>query len=197
MNGVTLKRNLSALVVGLGLSSAGYAEPSRYEIDPLHLTIGFLVEHVGFAKVLGSFQEAGGSFQFDESTQEISDVQVVVKTCSVFTGVEDRDRHLRSGDFLDCENHPEMIFRSKGVRLIDRKGTWSGELSLLGKSRPIELAVSWNKSGVSPLTGNPYVAGMSARGTLKRSAFGMSYGVADALVGDEVELIIELEAHRK
>ena len=59
------------------------------------------------------------------------------------------------------------------------------------------VSAAENKSGVSPLPGSPYVAGLSARGRFERSAYGMSYGVADGLVGNEVELIIELEAQRR
>jgi polyisoprenoid-binding protein YceI len=91
-----------------------------------------------------------------------------------------------------------MIFESTGTaKLDDRRGELRGNLTLLGVSRPLSLSVVWNKSATSPLPGNPYVAGMSARGSFRRSDFGMSYGVADGLVGDEVELLIELEAQRR
>ncbi len=181
----------------LALSCSGYAESNRYEIDPDHLTVGFLVEHVGFAKVFGMFRDASGGFTFDEGTGEITDVRVVVRTASVFTGVEARDGHLRSEDFFDVEQFPEMVFEAKRAVLSERAAVVAGTLTLRGQTQPLQLELTWNKSGVSPLPGNPYVAGMSARGRFPRSAFGMSYGVADGLVGDDVELIIELEAHRK
>jgi polyisoprenoid-binding protein YceI len=182
----------------LGTSWPGGAEPRPYEIDPQHLTLGFLVEHVGFARVFGRFREAQGRFTFDEAAGEISDVRVAVETASVDTTVEPRDRHLRSADFLNVEKFPEMVFESEGTaKLSGGKGELRGRLTLVGIVRPITLEVVWNKSGVSPLPGNPYVAGMSVRGRFRRSEFGMTYGVADGLVGDEVELLIELEAHRK
>jgi polyisoprenoid-binding protein YceI len=187
---------LSALT--LCAARTGGAEPRLYEIDPQHLTLGFLVEHVGFAKVFGRFREAEGRFTFDESRGEISNVRVVVKTASVDTTVEPRDRHLRSPDFLNVEKFPEMIFESRETtKLQGRKGELRGNLTLVGITRPIRLSVSWNKSATSPLPGRPFVAGMSARGSFRRSEFGMSYGVADGLVGDEVELLVELEAHRR
>jgi polyisoprenoid-binding protein YceI len=174
------------------------ASAPLYEIDPQHLTVGFLVEHVGFAKVFGRFNEAEGSFRFDEERGEISDARVVVRTASVDTTVEPRDRHLRSADFLNVEEFPEMVFESPGTtKLVDRKGELRGNLTLLGVTKPLTLSVTWNRSAVSPLPGNPYVAGMSVRGSFSRSAFGMTYGVDDGLVGDEVELLIELEAQRR
>ncbi len=173
------------------------AGAQRHIIDPQHLTVGFLVEHVGFAKVFGRFREAEGSFDFDETTGEIRNIRVVVKTASVDTAVERRDRHLRSADFLNVEEYPEMVFESQGAKLVDRKATIEGNLSLIGSTRPIRLDVTWNKSGTSPQRGNPYVTGLSVRGSFRRSEFGMTYGVADAVVGNEVELIIELEARRQ
>ncbi len=189
----------AALLATLLLSCASHAEsPSdRYEIDPEHLTVGFLVEHVGFAKVLGMFREAVGSFRFEEETGELSDVRVVVQTKSVFTGVEARDRHLRSGDFLAVQEFPEMVFEADRMVLEDRGGELAGRLTIRGVTKSLTLSVTWNKSGESPLPGNPYVAGFSARGRFERSAYGMSYGVLDGLVGNEVELILELEAQRQ
>jgi polyisoprenoid-binding protein YceI len=186
------------LLLLLSFSLPVRAEPWRYEIDPQHLTLGFLVEHVGFAKVFGRFREASGSFSFDEGTGEISNVRIVVKTASVDTTIEPRDRHLRSPDFLNVEKHTEMIFESPGTtRLVARKGELTGNLTLVGVVAPITLSVVWNRCAASPLPGNPWVCGMSARGTFERSRFGMTYGIADGLVGDEVELLIELEAQRR
>jgi len=189
---------LSLAVLVLCAARSGGAEPRLYEIDPQHLTLGFLVEHVGFARVLGRFPEAEGTFTFDEATGEISNVRVVVKTASVDTTVEPRDRHLKSADFLNVEKFPEMVFESKGTtKLEGRRGELRGVLTLVGITRPLALSVAWNKSATSPLPGKPYVAGMSARGSFRRSEFGMSYGLADGLVGDDVELLVELEAHRR
>jgi polyisoprenoid-binding protein YceI len=186
------------LVLILSFSCPALAEPRHYEIDPQHLTLGFLVEHVGFARVFGRFRDAGGSFSFDEATGEISNVRVTVKTASVDTTVEPRDRHLRSADFLNVEKHAEMIFESTGTtKLVERKGRLTGNLTLRGVVLPVTLSVVWNKCAVSPLPGKPWVCGMSVRGNFQRSGFGMTYGIADGLVGDEVELLIELEARRR
>ena len=185
-----------AVVVCFGARSAS-PESRQYDIDPQHFSAGFLVTHLGFAKVYGMFREAEGRFTFDEDSGAVSDVRVVVKTASVFTAVEDRDRHLKSADFLDVEEHPEIVFESSGTRLVDRKATIQGDLTILGVTKPITLDVTWNKSGVSPLAGNPYVAGFSVRGSFLRSEFGMTYGLADVLVGDEVQLVLELEAQRQ
>lgn len=174
-----------------------WSEPARYEIDPEHLTIAFLVEHIGYAKTLGAFREASGVFTFDDATGVLAEVRVVVATASVDTAHEARDRHLTSGDFLDSAAHPEMIFTATGAeRAGERTFTIRGELALLGMRKPLTLEATWNKSAPYPIGPRTEVIGVSARGRLARSEFGMSYGVDNGLVGDDVEIIIELEARR-
>ena len=191
-----------ALMIGLGSANVS-AEPARYEIDPDHLSIGFLVDHVGYAKLLGMFRKASGSFTFDEASGELSDVVVTVDTESVFSNHRKRDEHLRSADFLNSAEFPQMVFRAQGATPIgERRYRIEGELELLGQSRPLTLEATWNKSAEYPfggglLGGKPYVTGVSARGSFLRSAYGMDYSVDNGWVGDEVELIIEFEAQRQ
>lgn len=182
----------------LVLSFEARAEPYPYSIDPEHLSVGFLVEHVGYAKVLGLFREANGSFRFDEDTGELSDISITVSTTSVFTSHERRDAHLRSADFLDARQFPSMTFSAATARRIDEKSfEVEGDLRLLGVTRPLKLNATWNKSGAYPFGHGQYVIGVSARGSLERSSFGMSYGVDNGWVGDTVEIIIEFEALRQ
>lgn len=189
---------LSAAVVGAGsLPGPAGAEPACYELDPAHTTVAFLVEHAGFAKTLGRFLDVRGRYTFDAEASALSDVRVVVDTASVDTAHEERDRHLRSADFLDSRSHREMTFTAQGAeRTGERTFAVTGELELLGVRRPLTLEATLNKHAPYPFGDRAEVMGVSARGTLKRSDFDMTYGVADSLVGDEVEIIIELEARR-
>lgn len=174
------------------------AEPALYEIDPEHAAVGFLVEHVGYAKVLGRFREIEGSYRFDEETGELTDVSVTVQTDSVFTDHDDRDDHLTGGDFLDSGRHEVMTFTANGATQTgENTFEVTGELELLGVTRPLSLDATWNKSARYPFGHKEYTMGVSARGRLQRSEFGMDYAVANGLVGDEVELIIEFEALRQ
>lgn len=204
-----LRKSLPALACLLAIALPGFAphavqaEPARYEIDPDHLSIGFLVDHIGYARTLGMFRKAEGAFDFDEQTGELSDVKVVVDTASVFSNHKKRDEHLRSADFLNSKEFPEMVFTAESAR---RTGETTfvipGQLELLGKSRSLTLEATWNKSAEYPiggglLGGKPYVMGVSAQGRILRSEFGMNYAVDNGWVGDEVELIIEFEARRQ
>ncbi|HSC15469.1 MAG TPA: YceI family protein [Gammaproteobacteria bacterium] len=190
---------VSIVVVAQGmLAGAAAGEPARYELDPAHTTIAFLVEHAGYAKTLGQFLRSSGGYTFDDATDALSDVRVVVETASVDTHHEARDRHLKSGDFLDSESHREMTFTAASARRTG-ESTFevTGELTLLGTRRPLTLEAIVNKSAPYPFGDRVDVMGVSARGTLKRSDFGMAYGVADDVVGDDVEIVIELEARRQ
>jgi polyisoprenoid-binding protein YceI len=189
-----------ALTALLG-TGAALAQPQRYEIDPDHLSLGFLVDHIGYAKVLGMFRSARGSYRFDEATGTLSDVRIEVDTASVFSNQRKRDDHLKGPDFLNSGEFPRMVFTASSARrTADRQYEITGQLELLGKSQPLTLQATWNKSAESPLGGfgrKPYVMGVSARGSFKRSAYGMNYAVANGWVGDTVDLIIEFEAVRQ
>jgi polyisoprenoid-binding protein YceI len=188
-----------ALAAALVLASAAaHAQPARYQIDPEHFSVGFLVDHLGYAKVLGMFRESGGSYAFDEKTGALSDVRLVVDARSVYTGHRRRDRHLASPDFLNAEEFREIVFTSAAAkRTGERTFVVEGQLQMIGKAQPVTLNVTWNKSGRYDLPGaDAYVMGVSARGSFKRSAFGMSYGLGNGWVGDTVELIVEFEAKR-
>jgi polyisoprenoid-binding protein YceI len=183
------------------LSIPAHAQTTRYELDPEHTTVAFLVDHIGYAKVLGMFRAVQGSYRFDEATAALSEVRIEVDTASVFSNLRSRDDHLKGPDFLNSGQFPKMVFTSKGAqRTGERTFDIAGELELLGKKQPLTLQATWNKSAVSPLGlfgRKPYVMGVSARGSFKRSAFGMNYAVANGWVSDDIPLIIEFEAIRK
>lgn len=186
---------LSLFVVAVG---AARAEPAYYEIDTEHVTVAFLVDHLGYARVLGHFRELEGSYRFDEATGGLSELTVTVETDSVSTDHRRRDRHLRSDDFLDSGSFPTMTFTANSARRTsDRTFEVAGNLELLGVSRPLNLTATWNKSGEHPLESGEYAMGVSARGSLRRSDYGMTYSVENGWVGDTVEILIEFEARRR
>ncbi len=201
MNQVTTHRLLrhaalvAAVLVGGGAVSAAHAESARYEIDDTHTVVAFLVEHIGFSRVLGRFDGVEGAFNYDPETRTLEQLEIVVDTTTVNSGNEARDKHVRKADFLDVKKHPTMTFAADSVTFdSDAGGSVPGTLTLLGQSQPLTLEVVINKGAVYPFGHKRFTFGASAEGSLSRSAYGMDYGVANGLVGDEVELLIELEA---
>ncbi len=188
-----------ALSTILALSAtAVMAAPQRFTLDSEHTTVAFLVEHVGYAKTLGHFQDVSGSFTYDDETKQVSDVTITAKTDSVQTNHKARDKHLRSKDFLNVRQHPDMRFTADGTTVqSDGSADLAGNLQLLAETRPLVLSVSLNKADKYPFGHKKFTLGVSARGELQRSDYGMDYGVANALVGDTVELIIEIEANQE
>lgn len=185
------------LIVSLAFCRLATAQPAeRYVIDPEHSNIVFLIDHLGFARMIGQFQSFAGEFVLDPAEVESSQVNVTIETASVDTDHEARDEHLRSPDFFNAVEFPEMTFKSREVeRSGERTGKLIGDLTLLGATKRVTLHVTFNKAGPHPLDESAYVAGFSARGTIRRSDFGMKYGLP--LVGDEVELMIEIEGRRQ
>lgn len=187
-----------ALIATLTLTAVpALAEPMRYELDPEHTTVAFLVEHVGYSRVLGRFNDVSGSFLYDAETDTLSDVTVTVETGSIDTDHEARDNHVRSKDFLNVAEYPQMVFNATtGTVTGEATGQVEGTLTLLGQTQPVILDVTLNKSEVYPFGHQRHTLGVSVRGSVLRSAFGMEYGIANGLVGDEVDLIVEFEALR-
>ena len=176
-----------------------WASEEEYIIDKSHFSIGFLVEHVGYAKTLGMFRDIDGSYIHDVKNKKINDINIVINTDSVFTNDEKRDEHLKSPDFLHVDKYPEMVFKATDIKINNDETIINGNLTLLGITRPLVLTGRINKIGKYPFGGiiKPYVMGISAKGIIKRSDHAMMYAIKDNLVGDEIELIIEFEARRQ
>ena len=192
------------LTTGLGLAAAGAllpgqpaAAPERYEIDPEHFSILFAGGHIAFQQQLGMFLEGHGSFVYDEETQALSDLVVEIDTTSVFTNHAERDRHLRSADFLDAARHPVARFvMTEATPATDTTGTVTGDLTFRGVTRPVTLDVTLNRIAAYPW-GDNYVIGISAETVIRRSDFGSTYGIEGDLVSDEIAVRFELEAIRQ
>lgn len=188
---------LAALAtVALGAPQT-WAAPATYEIDPTHTTVAFFVNHIGFADTLGVFREVAGSFEFDPEAKVLGDVRVTVDAASVWTNDDRRDEHVRNADFLDVGTFPEIVFTASGGEVTgENTGRVTGDLTILGQTHPITLDVTLNKIADYPFGHGKETLGISIRGTVVRSQYGMSYAIPGGLVGDEVDLMIEFEAIR-
>ena len=181
-------------------SSTIIANENNYVIDDSHFSIGFLVEHAGYAKTLGLFKQIEGKYTYDQSLNLVKDLVMTINTDSVFTNHNKRDAHLRSPDFLDVEKFPTMTFMVDEYDLSKTPGKLKGKFTLLGVTKDVVLDFNINKVAEYPFRvglSKPIVMGVSARASLNRSDYGMSYGVDKNLVGDEIELIIEFEARQQ
>ncbi len=192
-----MTRILPLAAVCTAIALPAQAEPQRYELDPEHTTVAFMIQHLSYADTLGLFGEVSGGFTYDMETQELSDVTVTVSSDSLNTMNEPRDEHVQSRDFLAVEEYPTISFTADGGEpASETSGTVTGDVTILGETRPLTLEVELVGQGPYPFGHERFVLGISARGSLNRSDFGMTYGVDNGLVGDEVQLLIETEAMR-
>lgn len=167
----------------------------RYEFDKAHTQILFFVDHLGFSKSQGEFHEYEGYFTFDRQAPENSEIDVVIKTASIDMDNTAWDDHMKNADFFNVEEFPEMTFKSTKIDITgENTADITGDLTILGVTKPVVLKTIHNKSDKHPFSGK-YVAGLSASATIKRSDFGMNYGLP--AVGDDVRIMIEVEGVRQ
>lgn len=184
----TVKRLLSLLVLG-SFSCASFA--ATYQLEPVHTQILFFCDHLGFSKSQGEFLKFDGTFSFDPDNPQASTVKVTINTDSIDMDNQKWNDHMKNEDFFDVEKFPTMSFTSTKVEaLADSKMNIHGDLTILGHTEPVVLNVMHNKSGKHPFSGK-YIAGFSATTEIKRSLFGMTYGLP--ALGDDIEIRLEVE----
>lgn len=184
---------LLVAILGLGITSAAYAESQKFELEKPHTQIGFYVSHLGFSFSHGRFLDFDGIINFDEQKPEASNVEVTVKTNSLEMNDQKWNEHMKGADFFDVEQFPEMTFKSTAIEVTgENTANITGNLALHGVTKPVVLETVFNKAGKHPFNGK-HVAGFSAKAHLNRSDFGITYGIPN--VGDDVEIRIEVEAH--
>ena len=183
---------LAAAVLGAFLGQPVIARAADYKIDLTHSHVLFMVDHIGYAKMIGLFADFGGTFSFDPGNVDASKLSVVIKTNSIQTQFVPRDSDLKGADWFNVTEFPEMTFVGTGyAKTGDKHGTITGNLTLRGVTKPVKLDVTLNKLGPSPLD-KINTAGFSIRAALKRSDFGLKTFLGP--IGDDIEIIIEIEA---
>jgi polyisoprenoid-binding protein YceI len=167
-------------------------------VDSAHSNVEFSVKHMGIANVRGKFNEFEGTLEVAEDLAH-STARGTVAVASIDTNEEQRDAHLRSPDFFNVEEHPEITFESTRVEPIDDDSSHVyGNLTMHGITREVKLQVILQGTDTDP-SGNER-AGLEVVGSLKRSDFDMKFnqvlGSGNALVGDKVKVSLDISAVR-
>ncbi|MEU5842138.1 YceI family protein [Rhodococcus sp. NPDC047139] len=163
-------------------------------IDPVHSNVGFTVRHLVVSKVRGTFENFSGAITVAEDGT--ASVNAEIHVDSINTKNADRDAHVRSADFFDAEQFPVATFASTGIRADGDDYVVTGDFTLHGVTRPVELKLEYN--GVNPGMGQGPVAGFEATTVINRKDFGISIEMplegGGAVVGDKITITLEIEA---
>lgn len=169
----------------------------KWEIDSSHSGIHFSVRHLVIAKVRGQFARWSGTVLAQDGDLGHASVSVVIDASSIETGVADRDTHLKSADFLDIANHPEITFKSSHVeKLGDDRLRIAGNLTIRGVTR--EVVLNAEHAGQTKDPWGNLRAGFAAKASIDRKDFGLTWNqlleAGGVMVGERVDIEIEVEA---
>lgn len=184
-------RTLGAALVAAALAfPAATSQAADYTVDPGHSFVQFKISHIGVSWMIGTFEKVSGSFTFDsEAGPEAQSISVEIDTASVDTNHAERDKHLRSADFLNMDEFPTATFVSTGYEGDAEGGVMNGELTLHGVTRPIAIAVKKVGEGKDPWGG--YRAGFEGTVAITRADYGMGYNLGPASESMDLHLFIE------
>ena len=187
-----MRQILPALVITVLPFSTVYAA-DNYSVDPDHTFATFTVNHLGMSDLTGRIDIKDGAMTLDQDTKT-GTITVNLDPASIDTGHQKRDDHLRSPDFLNVVEFPDMSFESTSATLTDGGGTVEGNLTILGQSKPVTLTVTGWNCGDHPFNNKP-MCGFNAEAAIKRSDWGVNYGIP--ALGDDMQLSLEIEAYKQ
>ncbi len=166
-------------------------QSGTYVLDPAHGKITWSMDHMGFSTYVGQFTDVSATLKLDARNPSASKLQAEVKTDSVGSLNSALDNHLKTADFLDTAKHPTAGFQATSIRLVDADSAEiSGNLTLRGVTKPIVILADFNQAGINPVD-KKYSVGFDGHARIKRSDFGINYGVP--VLGDDVTLHFEAE----
>lgn len=190
-----LKNTIATLALGAALFT-GPLLAADYVIDRQgqHAFINFKISHLGYSWLYGSFKYFSGTFSYDEKNPDTSKVQVSIQTSSVDTNQAERDKHLRSDDFLNVSKFPTATFESTAIKTTGEKSAdITGNLTLNGVTKPVVIKAKLTGEGADPWGG--YRAGFEGSTSFKLKDFNIKKDLGPA--SQEVELTLSVEGVRQ
>lgn len=195
-----MRRRMILAAAVLCLVAPGLLHAAPWEFDPDHAGVHFKVRHLMVSSVRGEFQKVTGKIVYDEADVTKSTADITIDAASISTRLAKRDEHLRSPDFLDVAHYPAITFRSKRVEKAEN-GTLKmvGDLTLRGVTKEVVLTIEGPTPAIKDPGGN-YRVGGQATAKIHRKEFGLVWNKvleAGVVVGDEVEITIDVEIYKK
>jgi polyisoprenoid-binding protein YceI len=191
-----MKLHFASLALIAALALPGVASAADYDIDSkgAHASVNFRIKHLGFSWLTGRFDKFDGTFSYDPKAPETSKVNVEIDTASLNSNHAERDKHLRSGDFLDVAKFPKATFVSKKVEPAgEGKAKIVGDLTLRGVTKEVTIDAEYVGGGADPWGGNR--VGFTGKTALTLADFGIDFNLGPA--SKSVELALEVEGVEK
>ena len=183
---------LAAAAFALSALAAAPLAAAPWVLDKSHAAVTFSVSHLGFSLTQGQFREFDAEIDFDPDNMEAASVSVTIKAASVDTNWPARDKHIRAADFLDVENHEDITFVSKSVRLIDAEtAEITGDVTIRGVTNEEVFSAKLLKIGPSPFKPDLTIAGFSIEGEIDRTNYGVKFGAP--AIGAVIPVRIDIE----
>ncbi len=180
----------AALAATLFVATPISLKAAEYTVDLSHSFVHFRTKHLGMSWLIGQFNKFEGTMNYDPAAgADAQSISLTIDTASVDTNWADRDKHLRSGDFLNTDKFPTATFKSTKFEGDEKGGTLTGDLTLLGVTKSISFPITKIGEGKDPWGG--YRAGFEGKYNLPRKDFGMGYNLGPAAEIIEMHLMIE------
>lgn len=172
------------------IATSATAAAGAFTVDGVHSSVVFKVKHAGVADFYGRFNKVEGSFNLDAADAKASSLNITIDTASIDSNNAGRDKHLKNTDFFAAAEFPKITFVGKEFTGSSTSYEVKGDLTLHGVTKSITVTVT--DTGRGNMKGTA-IAGLGATFTIKRSDFGMTYGVEGGALGDEVTVMVGLE----
>jgi hypothetical protein len=184
--------SLATLIAAAPIQApAAKTGPMVCTIDDTHSLALFRVHHMGAGQFWGRFNDVSGNFAFEAGKAEGMKFDITIKTESVDTGIDALNKHLRSPDFFGAKDFPAMTFKSTAAKKTgETTYDVSGDLTIHGVTKPVVAKLEF--TGMADM-GKGMNAGFEATFAVKRSDFGMNYGIKQGALGDDVKVVVALE----
>jgi polyisoprenoid-binding protein YceI len=190
--GLTIAAATTAAIAQMPTEAPGKPDPSlvtagTYKVDPYHTQVIWKVDHMGISPLYGAFGDPSGSLTLDPRNPAAAKLSVTFAMTNLITTTPKLTEHLSGGDFFDIAKFPTATFVSTAVAADGTKAKITGNLTVKGVTKPVVLDAEFYGAGANPMSKKLNI-GFKAETKIKRSDFGLGYGVP--MVGDEVSLKI-------
>src|SRR5690625_2419238 len=173
---------------------------AKWNVDTVHSTVGFSVRHMMISNVKGTFNEFDGNIELDPTDLTDASIEFTIDASSVDTRMPDRDDHLRSADFFDVENHPNLTFKATEIKKTSEDNyDMTGDFTIRGTTKTVTFDITFVGMAKDPMSGDE-AAGFTGSTKINRKDFGLTWNTAletgGFVVSDEVKINIEIQLRK-